>query len=160
MDNYLPVYNPKERIEVFWNEVCQLQSADGNYRYTLLPVAFKSALALGQTNAESESSLSVNARIVAQERGSLGEKTIVVIKDAVRFYDLVSNRVEMIPMTQDLKKSVSSAHLAYKANLEREKEEQKKRKMLGKRKKYLTGYKKREEKLIEKKESLAKKKRT
>ena len=73
MDNDLPVYNPKERIEVFWNEVCQLQSVDGDHRYTLLPVVFKSALVLGQTNAESESSLSVNARIVAQERASLGE---------------------------------------------------------------------------------------
>ena len=31
---------------------------------------------------------------------------------------------EMIPRTPDLKKSVSSAQLAYKANLDREKEEE------------------------------------
>ena len=33
----------------------------------------------------------------------------------------------MIPMIQDVKKSVSSAHLAYEANVEREKEEQEKK---------------------------------
>ena len=50
----------------------------------------KAALVLAQTNAESERSLSINARIVTQERASLGEKTIVglhVLKDAVRFFD-------------------------------------------------------------------------
>ena len=85
VDNDFPVYNPDERIEVFWNKVFELQSADGDLRYKLLPVVIKSALVLGQTNAEC--SLSINARIVAQERASLGEKTIVglhVIKDAVR----------------------------------------------------------------------------
>ena len=49
------------------------------------------------------------------------------------FCDPVSNRVEMIPMTQDLKKSARSAHLEYKANLKRGKEEEKKKgEMLGK----------------------------
>ena len=43
-------------------------------RYKLLPVVIKSALVLGQTNAASEQSMSVNARIVAQERASFGEK--------------------------------------------------------------------------------------
>ena len=142
---------------MFWNEVFQLQSADGDLRCKLLPVVIKSAFVLGQSNAESECSLSVNIRIVARERASFGEKIIVglhVIQDAVRFCDPVSNKVEMIPMTQDLKKSVRSPHLAYKANLEREMEEQeKKEKRLGKRKKYLT-VTKREKKLIEKKESL------
>ena len=72
---------------------------------------------LTQTNAESERSLSVNARIVAKDRASLGEKTIVslhVVKEAVRFYDPVHSRVEMTPITQELKKSVRTANSAYK----------------------------------------------
>ena len=62
----------------------------------------KSALVLAQTNPESERSLSVNTRIVTKDRASLGEKTIVglhVVKEAVRFYDPVHSRVEMIPIT-------------------------------------------------------------
>ena len=54
----------------------------------------KSALVLGQTNAQSEQSLSINARIVTQDRASLDEKTIVghhVVKDAVRFIDPLTN---------------------------------------------------------------------
>ena len=74
VDNDLPVYNSKERIKVLWNKVFQLQSADDDLRHKLLPVVIKSALVLGQSNAESEHRLSVNARKVAQERVLLGEK--------------------------------------------------------------------------------------
>ena len=112
-------------MEVFWNEVLQLQAADADLGYKFLPVVIKSALVLGQTNAESEGSLSVNARWLAQERAIVG---LHIIKDAVRFHDPVSNSAEMIQMTQDLRKSVRSPHLAYKANQESRKEEQGKKK--------------------------------
>ena len=62
-------------------------------RYKVLPSVIKFALVLAQTNAESERSLSVNARIVTQERGSLSEKTIIglhIVKEAVTFFDPVS----------------------------------------------------------------------
>ena len=52
VDNELPDYNQQERIEKYWNAVFQLQSSDGQLRYTLLPTVIKSALTLGQTNAE------------------------------------------------------------------------------------------------------------
>ena len=70
----------------------------------------------------------MNARIVIQERASLGEKTIIslhISKETVKFFDPVSNRPEMIPITEYLKKSVRSAHLAYKAHLEEERKWQK-----------------------------------
>ena len=78
-------------------------------RYKVLPSVIKSALVLAQTNAESEWHLSANARIVTQERASIGEKTIIglhIVKEAIRFFDPVSNRPEMIPITEDVKKSV------------------------------------------------------
>ena len=64
VDNELPDYNQQERIGKYWNAVFQLQSSDGQLRHKLLPAVIKSALTLGQTNAESEHSLSVNAAIV------------------------------------------------------------------------------------------------
>ena len=73
----------------------------------------KSALVLGQTNAQSELSLSVNARIVTQDRASLDEKTIVglhVVKDAVRFFDPLTNRPELIPVEPNLREQ-SSQHM-------------------------------------------------
>ena len=78
VDNNLPHYNPSERIEVFWNGVFELHLVDRSMRYKVLPSIIKSALELAQTNAESERSLSVNARIVTQERASLGEKLSLV----------------------------------------------------------------------------------
>ena len=77
VDNELPDYNQQERIEKYWNAVFQLQSSDGQLRYKLLPAVIKSALTLGQTNAESECSLSVNAAIVTRERTLLSENTII-----------------------------------------------------------------------------------
>ena len=63
------------------------------------PKVVKSGLILVQTNAES---LSVNARIVTQERTLLGERTIVglrSVKDAVKFYDPENLRPEKIALT-------------------------------------------------------------
>ena len=138
VDNSLPYYNPSERIEMFWNAVFKLHSVDGSMRYKVLPSLIKSALVLAQTNAESEQSLSVNARIVTQERASLGEKTMIglhIVKEAVKFFDPVSNRPEMISLTEDLKKSVRSAHSACKAHLEEEKEMAERKKEEAKRRK-------------------------
>ena len=67
----------RESIEVFWNFVFQLQLTDNDLRYKLLSVLIKCVLVLEQTNAESECSLSVSARLVAQERASLGEKQLL-----------------------------------------------------------------------------------
>ena len=145
-------------MEVFWNVVFQLQSAGGDLRYKLLPVVIKSALVLAQTSAESESSLSVNVRIFTQERASISENTIVglhVMKEAVRFFSRVCNWPEKIQVTQDLKKTVRSAHAAYKEWVEKEKEEEEKREEDRQRKEISERAQKERERLIEKKESLA-----
>ena len=76
-DSELSSYNPSERVEVFWNGVFQLQSADGDLRCKLLPVVIKSALVLAQTNAASECNLLVNARTVTPERASLVKKQLL-----------------------------------------------------------------------------------
>ena len=61
------------------------------------PHVIKCALVLAQTNVESERSLSINARIVTQERALLGENTTVglhVLKDTVNFYDAITHWTE------------------------------------------------------------------
>ena len=58
----------------------------GEKRYKLHSEIVKSALILGHTNAESESSLSVNVRVVTQDRALLNQETIIglrVVKEAV-----------------------------------------------------------------------------
>ena len=53
---YLPTYDKQERIEKYWNRVFQLQPHEGDLRCKVLPTIVKSALILGQTNAELECS--------------------------------------------------------------------------------------------------------
>ena len=112
VDTDLPNYDPKERIEVFWKQVFELQGLAGEPKYQILPVVVKSALVLTQTNAESERSLSVNARIVTKDRSLLGEKTIVgihTLKEAVWFFDPDNKQPEKIEINSNLKKAVKSS---------------------------------------------------
>ena len=157
VDNELPDYNQQERIE-YWNAVFQLQSSDRQLKYKLLPAVIKSALTLGQTNAESERSLSVNAAIVTQKRTLLSENTIIglhVVKEAVRFFDPVSNEPEKIAITDDLRRFVRNAYAAYKERLKREREdEEKNRQEVQRMKEISEKAKKEKERLLEKKKSL------
>ena len=131
----------KKELRSTGMQFSQLQSSDRQLRYKLLPAVIKSALTLGQTNAESERSLSVNAAIVTRERTLLSENTIIglhVVKEAVRFFDPVSNQPEKIAITDDLRRFVRNAHAAYKGRLEREREdEEKKRQEVQRMKEYL-----------------------
>ena len=159
-DTQLPTYNPKERIEVFWNQVFKIQSATGEPRYQLLPIIIKSALTLGQTNADAERSLSANAQLVTHDRASLGEKTIIglrTLREAVRFCDPIAGRPEQLEISPALKRAVKSAHASYKEQMEREKEVKLKKEEEEQRQRELSEKQQRERsKLLQKKESLAK----
>ena len=76
-----------QRVDHYWNAVFLLTSVEGNGHYQLLPCLVKSCLVLAHANADSERSLSVNARVVTKERSRFGEQTIVglrLLKDAVK----------------------------------------------------------------------------
>ena len=75
----LPTYDKQERIEKYSNRVFPLQSHEGELRCKVLPTIVKSALILGQTNAESECSLSVNTKVVTKERVSLNEMLVFML---------------------------------------------------------------------------------
>ena len=126
----------------------------------MIPVVMKSALVLAQTNADSEHSLSVNTRIITDDRSLLGEKTIIglhIVKEAVWFFDPVSSQPERIPIDIKLKKSVRAAHASYREHLEKEKEIERKKKEDEAKQKEMTEKQKEERtKLLKKKESLAK----
>ena len=96
-----------------------LKSIDGNSRYQCLPLVIKSGLVFAQTNAESERSLLINARVITSERSALGEVTITglpTLKDT----DPVYVQPENIAITKELKRSVPSAHTAYQTQLKAE----------------------------------------
>lgn len=126
-----------QRVDHFWQAVFTCKSLDGTRpRYLALPKVVKSGLVLAQMNAESERSLSVNARIVTLERTLLGERTIVglrAVKDAVKFHDPEHNRPEKLPLTDSLLTAVRSAHMCYRKRLEEEEAEKKKKEAEKKR---------------------------
>lgn len=132
----------------------------GEKRYKLLSVIVKSALILGQTNAESECSLSVNARVVTQDRSLLNEETIIglrVVKEAVRFHDPISHQPEKIVITEELKRYVRSAYTSYQEWLKREQEEKEREKEEAEKRKAISEkVQKERDRLLEKKASMPK----
>ena len=110
-------------------------------------------------NAESERSLSINARVVTKERCALGDTTICglrAVKDAVRFYDPVGTQPEKIPVTKAMKAYVRSAHAKYQAKLEPVKiEEAEKREQARQKSDEEDRLRKEKEQMVEKKQTLA-----
>ena len=76
-DSDLDNIDKEQRIEHYWNDVFALKSVANTNRYTILPCVMKSGLVLAQMNAESERSLSINARVVTKERCALRDTTII-----------------------------------------------------------------------------------
>ena len=146
-----------QQVDHYWNAVFQLKSFDGSSRYESLPSVIKSGLVLAQTNAESERSLSINARVVTSERSLLGEATITglrTVKEAVRFYDPVNSQPEKMAITRGLKRSVRSAHTSYQARLKAEKLEERNREEAEQKKKEAERVQKAKEDMTKSRQSL------
>ena len=112
-DSDLDSIDKEQRIEHYWNGVFLSLWPTQIGTLTILPCVIKSGLVLAQMNAESERSLSINARVVAKEGCALGDTTICglrAVNDAVRFYDPVGTLPEKIPVTKAMKAYVRSAH--------------------------------------------------
>ena len=160
VDNQLPTYKPKYRIEVFWNQVFKVQSVTGECRHKLLPLVVNSALTLAQANADPEHRLLVNAQIVTEDRASLGEKTIVglhILREAVQFCDPVGCRPELLKISPTLKQAVKLSCASCKEQREREKEIRKKKEEEELRQKEFSEKQQKERSmLLKEKESLTK----
>lgn len=70
-DQEVSELDTNQQVDHYWNAVFQLKSIDGNSRYQCQPLVIKSRLVFAQTNAESESSLLINARVVTSEWSAL-----------------------------------------------------------------------------------------
>ena len=73
----------------------------------------------------------MNARVVTQDSTLLNEETIVglrFVKEAVRFSDPIYHQPEKIVITEELKRSVRSAHGTYQDWLLKDQEEQERQK--------------------------------
>ena len=58
-------------VDHYWDAMFVLKPIDGNSRYPCLPLEIKSGFKFASTNAESERSLSINARVVTSDRSAL-----------------------------------------------------------------------------------------
>ena len=114
-DTDIPKSDSEERVDYFWNKVFTLKQHDDTDRYKVIPKLVKAGLTLLQMNVKSERSLSVNARLVTKDRAALGETTIIGLctaNEAVRFFDPVQNRPEIIPVTNTLRQ-LSGHHMLH-----------------------------------------------
>ena len=130
----------------------------GEKGYKLLSVIVKSALILGQML--NLNVVSVNARVVTQDRSLLNEETIIglrVVKEAVQFHDPISHQPEKIIITEELKRCIRSAYTSYQEWLKREQEEKEREKEEAEKRKAISEkVQKERDRLLEKKASMPK----
>ena len=118
-----------QRIDHYWRTIFDIRTADGQFKYRVLPLMVKMALVLPHSNADVERSLSVNNRTVTLDRSGLSNRTIIglrAVKDYVKFCDRAAMRPEKLHITKNIQSCVRSASIVYKARLaeeERQKEE-------------------------------------
>ena len=79
-----------------------------------------------------------------------------LLKDAVKFHNPVNRRLEKIPVTKEMRKSVRFAHSAYRERLDKEKEEKKELEETKRKKEEDKTLKREKEKLLKSRDSLAK----
>ena len=82
-------------------------------------------------NSGVERGISVNSRMLTNERNKLSEATInelCATKDMIKFSNPQLHRPERIPVTKKLLNSVRSAHSAYRQKCEEEREEEERKK--------------------------------
>ncbi|XP_015763919.1 PREDICTED: protein pelota homolog [Acropora digitifera] len=106
------------RLDHYWRDIFQLQTATGNPRYPLLTRIVKAALVLP------------HGRMLTAERKKLAEETINGLcntKGMVKFSDPQSHRPERVPVTKKLLSSVRSAQAAYRPKCEKDIEENERR---------------------------------
>jgi hypothetical protein len=118
------------RIDIYWSKIFALKDSEGKAKYPSLTKLVKLALVLPHGNSDVERSLSINKNVVRANRTALHVDTIRGIryaKDAISFYDPLSRRPELVPITKQLIREVKSARAKYMVFLEEEKERTKKK---------------------------------
>ena len=119
------------RVDHYWHCIFKLQTTNGNSRYSLLTRIVKTALVLPHGNSDVKRGISVNSRMLTNERNKLSEVTINGLratKDMIKFSDPQLHRPERIPVTKKLLNSVRSANSAYRQKCEEREEEERKKK--------------------------------
>ena len=119
------------RVDHYWRRIFKLQTTNGNSRYLLLTRIVKTALVLPHGNSNVERGISVNSRMLTNERNKWSEVTINGLhatKDMIKFSDPQLHRSERIQVTKKLLNSVRSAHTAYRQKCEEEREEEERKK--------------------------------
>ena len=100
--------NEYQRIDHYWQNILSMKMEDGKIKYKCLPELVKSALILPHGNADVERSLSVNTSVVTDNRPHIGEATVCAIrtvKNAVEFFDPVSNQPKKVSFKRELLRS-------------------------------------------------------
>lgn len=120
------IYNDQDeidRIDHYWGYVLSRKTPSGRLKYKNLRKLVISCLCISHGNADVERSLSINKKLLTNERTLLSEESLNglrLTRDAVGMY---KGKVTDIPMTKELQSSVAKSYQKYKDRIETEKAE-------------------------------------
>jgi hypothetical protein len=114
------------RIDHYWRDVMSQLGPNNASKFPKLSLLIKSALVIPHGNADVERSFSVNGNVLTDTRTQMSAESLnglLLVKDALKFYDPVQSLSSSIPVTKDLLRSCRLAYSAYQGRLEKEKEQ-------------------------------------
>lgn len=111
------------RIDHFWSKIFEI-NLGGCSKYPHLTTVVKAILCLSHGNAEVERGFSQSIRIMTKDRNAMSEKTmnsILVVLDALNH--VYHNRIEEIPIREELLILARNAHSSYESYLSEKKKQ-------------------------------------
>lgn len=114
----------KQRVDLFWCNVFEMERAGGVAKYPTLATVIKPLLSLSHGNADVERLFSSSGRLVTKERASMSERmvnSVLSVLDILK--STYNNKVELVPITKELLSLASVAHRSYQAYLDKRKAE-------------------------------------
>ena len=126
LEEWTTEHSPTADICEYWQYVSKMTDSSGAAKYPNLVYVAKSALVLAHGNAVPERGFSINNALLAKDRLSLDERSIVaerVVKDAVRILKGPAN----VMVTKELIQCARQAHHEYMVHLENEQKAEKRK---------------------------------
>lgn len=126
LEGWATEHSPTADICEYWQYVSKMTDSSGAAKYPNLVYVAKSALVLAHGNSVPERGFSINNALLAKDRLSLDESSIVaerVVKDAVRILKGPAN----VMVTKELIQCARQAHHEYMVHLENEQKAEKRK---------------------------------
>ena len=110
-----------QRIEDYWRKIFRIKATNGTCKYPSVAKLVKLCLTLSHGNADVERSFSENKLLLTPKRTRMTDATLNGYRSTSSFMKKHKGNPAKLPLTQSLRKAVTSARVNYLERIEQQK---------------------------------------